>query len=52
MVSERDSKLASVRAVSAEMTRARTLARDLVERLERIERRFSADDEHAEVVAS
>lgn len=52
MVSERDSKLASVRAVSAELSRARTLARDLVERLERVERRFTADDEQAEVAAS
>lgn len=53
IVSERDQKLASVRAASAELGRARALAQDLVERLERIEQRLSADaDEHAEVAAS
>jgi hypothetical protein len=51
--SERDPKLASMRAVSADMARARGLARDLIERLERIERRLTVDaDEQTEVAAS
>jgi hypothetical protein len=45
LVAERDEKLASVRAVSADLTKARALARDLTERLERIERRLISDSD-------
>ena len=44
VVSERD-KTTNVRAVAADITRARGLATDLVERLERIERRLTEDAE-------
>ena len=53
VMDERDGKLASVRAASADLSRARGMARDLIERLERVEGRLAADeDERSESVAS
>jgi hypothetical protein len=53
VMGERDGKLASVRAASADLSRARGMARDLIERLERVEGRLAADeDERSESVAS
>lgn len=43
MVAERDDRLAAMRAVSVDLAKARALAKELVERFERIERRFEAE---------
>jgi len=47
MVDERGGQGTSVRAVSADLGRAHALAKDLVERFERIERRLMAESETA-----
>jgi hypothetical protein len=51
---QRDEKLASVRAMRADLARARALANDLVERLGRIESRIvsEADTKQSEAAAS
>jgi hypothetical protein len=54
MVGDRGDKCAAARAAGADLSRARVLASDLVDRLERIERRLMAEpaSERSEEVAS